>query len=458
MCLILLKYDNNVVFTGDEWDYQSIGVNSYYGYEFLTTGRLEEAEVYRFTALDNGKIRFWEGFSGKKAFYRVPFYPLFVSFTYKLFGINPIIIKYIQLFIVVTAGLLLVFIGRMVWNERGLYIGYLSFILFVGLNCRFTAHLMPENWQLLFLSAITICLLFHYRGSLAFSMILGLTLGLSCLNKGTTFLLLPLIIVSDILYWRIRNRSHWKNLILFMVFFAVITGPWSLYVSNERNELTFLSAQTNEVLLDGNNEFCSDGLWHPEWRDIADSWYNTDKMDSKSGAIRVLNFYVNNPREIANLTAKFKAGFATVPSFNAMISIYLVFLTSCMYFKSRCLLSGLSRASAVLFALLILIFSICFGIWSRLINDYMFISFIAFIILLSAVFTRRLKQELKLPMEFFIILLNFLIFTLAFYVCNETYPSRYVKTMDGVFLLSGFYFLLRIFECSQIKYPEVHKN
>jgi hypothetical protein len=56
-----------------------------------------------------------------------------------------------------------------------------------------------------------------------------------------------------------------------------------------------------------------------------------------------------------------------------------------------------------------------------------------------------LTKNLELPSEFFIIILNFFIFTLVFYVCNETYPSRYVRTMDGILILLSFYLLFEIF-------------
>ena len=446
--IALLKgdYDNNVVFTGDEWDYQSIGVNSYYGYEFLTTGRLQEVDAYKFKELDDGKIKYWEKFSGRVAYYRVPFYPIFISLTYKLFGVNPVIVKYIQLFLLVVAGLLLVYIGMLAWGEKGFYIGYLSFILFVGLNYRFSCHLMPENWQLLFLSVMTICLFYYFTGSRSCSVLLGVILGLSCLNKGTTFFLFPIIVITDLFYIKFKKKGHWYNMLLFALGFSVITGSWSIYVSIERNQLTFLSTQTGEVLLDGNNEYCADGLWHPEWRDSPDSFYNTDKMGNSAGVLRVINFYVKNPGYVSNFPAKIKAGFAPVNSFNAMICLYLIFFSSHICRRSYFTDTGLKKTAAIFFALFLLGISICFGLISRSLSDKLFFSVVTVIFILSVVFYKEVVSELKLPLQFFIILMNFLIFTLAFYVCNETYPSRYVKTMDGIFILLTFYFSFEIFD------------
>jgi len=445
IALIKGNYDNKVVFTGDEWDYQSIGVNSYYGYKFLTTGRLKETEAYKFKGLDDGKIKFWEGFTGRSAYYRVPFYPFFISMTYKFFGVNPIIVKYIQLFLLTVSGLLLVYIGRLVWGERGFYIGYLSFIIFVGLNYRFSSHLMPENWQFLFLSVITICLFYHYMGSRPCSFFMGVILGLSCLNKGTTFFLFPLIVITDLFYNKFKKKGHLYNMLLFALGFSVITGLWSIYVSVERNQLTFLSSQTGEVLLDGNNENSTDGLWHPEWRNNPDSFYNTDKMGNSAGVLRVMNFYLKNPGYLSNFPAKIKAGFAPVYSFNALVCLYFIFLSSSIYRRAKYRTTGLNKTALISVALLLICFSICFGFISRSLNDKLFFIVVILIFLLSVVVYKRFLNELKIPLQFFIILMNFLIFTLAFYVCNETYASRYVKTMDGIFILLTFYLLFETF-------------
>ena len=174
------NYTNKVIFTGDEWDYQSIGVNYQYGHGFLTTGPVEGFDVYKLDSLDDGRIRFWENFSGKKAYHRGPFYPAFACLFYKLFGINPIIIKYFQLLILIVSGSLLPIIGRLAWGEKGFYFGLAGFIIFVFLNHRFSEHLMPENWQFLFLSLIIICLFYHHRGSKLHSALLGILLDYPC--------------------------------------------------------------------------------------------------------------------------------------------------------------------------------------------------------------------------------------------------------------------------------------
>lgn len=447
LALIKADYNNKVVFTGDEWDYQSIAVNNYYGSEFLTTGRIKEIETYKLEKLDDGKIQFWENFSGNKAYHRGPFYPAFLCLSYKVFGINPIVVKYFQLFLIVFSGLLLVFIGKLAWGEKGQYIGYLSSIVFVTLNYRFSEHLMPENWQFLFLALITILLFYHYRGSGMHSILLGIMLGFSLLNKGTTFFLFPIIILIDMFYVSYKNKSHWWNMLLFVISFVFIAGLWSMYVSVERNQFTFISAQAGEVLLEGNNEFCSDGLWHPEWRDKPYSSYNTDKMGSLPSVIRVVNFYLDNPRYLSNFPAKVKTAFAPIYSFIALISLYLILLSFWISSKSKFITSIVNKWFGFVIAFLLLCFSIFFSLFSATLNTMMFFSIVALMFFLSILFYKELlKIPIIIPFQFVVIFLNFLIFTLAFYVCNETYLSRYVKTMDGIFILVCFYLLFEILD------------
>jgi len=447
LCAIVIiegKYDNKVDFTGDEWDYQSIAVNNYFGYAFLTTGRIKEIEAYKFKNLDDGKIKFWERFSGRKAFNRSPLYPFFVSFIYRLFGINPAIVKYIQLLLIVTSGMLLVPIGRLAWGDKGYYIGYLSFILFVFLNYRFPEHLMPENWQFLFLSLITICMFNHYKGSRTYSILLGILLGISCLNKGTTFFLFPLIILSDLYYFRFKNKVHWQNICLFAIGFIVITGLWSLEVSKQRNQFTFISSQTSDVILDGNNEYCKDGLWHPEWKGNPDSFYNTDKMNNKPVFLRVINFYMANPGSLSNFPGKIKKAFTPVYSFITLITFYLILLSLRLYHESGTTYKGLTRLFVKIIMVLLFCFSICFGLFSWTLPDIVFFLLLLLIFFFSIIYHKGVLKKVNLPFEFFVVFLNFLIFTLTFYVCNETYPSRYIKTMDGIFILVSVYLFFEI--------------
>jgi hypothetical protein len=444
--IIIIKgdYDNKVDFTGDEWDYQSIAVNSCFGDDFLTTGPIHDIETYRFKNLDQGKITFWERFSGQKAYHRSPFYPLFLIVVYKSFGINPVIVKYIQLLVLLISGLLLIPIANIAWGEKGYYIGYLSFIIFVFLNYRFSEHLMPENWQFLFLALIIISLFNHYKRSTKYSVVLGILLGISCLNKGTTFFLFPLIIISDLIYCRYKDHGHWGNMFFFASGFILITGIWSLNISMQRNQLTYISSQTSEVILDGNNEYCGDGLWHPEWKGIPDSYYNNDKGNKKSELLRVIKFYIKNPASLSNFAGKIKRAYAPLHSFIVLITFSLILMSLKRYPGSESIL--MREGNLLTKSGLILLFCLATGIGVSMKNlpDPVFFTLFILFCSLCVFFNKKIKETVQIPYEFIIIFLNFLVFTLTFYVCNETYSSRYVKTMEGIFILVSVYLFFEI--------------
>jgi 4-amino-4-deoxy-L-arabinose transferase-like glycosyltransferase len=393
-------YNNKVIFTGDEWDYQSIGVNFYYGHDFLLTGPLEQLPLYKLEKLNKGKMTFWEHSKGKKAVYRSPLYPIFICGVYKFFGVNPVIVKYIQLLLLIVSGLLLILTAKLIWGSKGLMIGYWGFVTFMILNYRYPEHLMPETWQFLFLHLILIVLLLYYSGSVKYALILGIILGISVLNKGTTFFLFPIILIYDLYYIFKKKWYHIQKTALFILGFVLITGFWSIYIYQNQRSVIYISTQGSEVLLDGNNELCGDGLWHPEWRNNNSCFYNHDHKKDNPTIIRVINFYYTYPEYLKNILAKISNGILVLPSF---------------------------------------LFSVGF-----------------LLTLLVVSFIHRIKIPVAIPVQFVIIFMNFVIFTIVFYVCNETYSARYVKTMDGVFILFGFYCFFEIIKIFKVKHQVHH--
>ena len=398
--LIRGSYKNTVVFTGDEWDYQSIGVNYMYGHDFLITGLIEKPEIYRISCLDKGKLGFWKQFSGVRAIYRSPFYPAFICAVYKCFGINPVLIKYFQLILLFISGGLLIVIAKLLWKDKGIYIGGFAFLGFILLNYKYPQHLMPETWQFLFLHLVILCSVWYYRGHTWLAAAAGIILGISALNKGTTFFLFPLIIACDSYYALRRKRFSTRTIFLFVTGFIIVTGTWSMVLSANQHRFIYISTQGNEVLLDGNNEFCTDGLWHPEWREHEKSYYYHDHMENSPAIFRVVHFYMDNPGHFRYLPAKFVNGFFVLPSFILMLVLSMLIIGIRNIFK--------------------------------------------------------IKKSISVPIQFIVVFLNFIIFTLLFYVCNETYPARYVKTMDGVFLLTASCFLFWIVDFTSLFIKDPH--
>jgi 4-amino-4-deoxy-L-arabinose transferase-like glycosyltransferase len=442
-------FHNTVIFAGDEWEYQVIAVNHYYGHGFLTTGKIEETGKYRFSQLSTDKLKFWENKSGK-AYYRSPFYPAFLILCYKIFGVNPLAVKLLQLVLVFMAGLLLIRVGEQLYGNKGFIIGSVSYLFFIFINYRFAEHLMPENWQLVWISLILIFLSFHYSNRPVYSVALGAVLGISVLNKGTTFLIFPIVILCDACFIMMR-KHRFVNTILLMLPFLIITVGWSLYLSKQTNAWTYISTQSKDVLLDGNNEYCTDGAWHPEWRNNIHSFYYQEHIRNLSPLKKVSLFYVKNPDSITNLVAKIYSGFSSLLTIHILLGLFFTHL-------SIRLLTGLSNGvkttnqlslwmmrvvPGLLFLLLVFFFMTLNA------NEYACL-LILFLLLQTTVFRYGLKKSASLPLPFMILLTNFLIFTILFYTSNEVYTSRFVKMTDGIVLLTITHFIM-------VSFPELAK-
>lgn len=434
------NFKNSVIFEGDEWEYQAIAVNHYYGHGFLTTGRIEDIAKYKISELDTEKLHFWDSKSGK-AYYRSPFYPFFLSLCYQVLGISPLPVKLFQLLLVFVAGLLLIRIGEQCWGSKGNIIGIFSFVGFVLLNYRFAEHLMPESWQLLFVSIILYSLFFHYKNRPLYSIALGVVLGISVLNKGTTLLLFPIVLIYDLYLIVTQAKLRIQNTSLFAISFLIVAYSWSFYLSKQVHAPTFISLQTNSVLLDGNNEYCIDGYWHPEWRNDSNCFYNQSHLKNKSNVEKVASFYLQNPAFLKNLTYKVEAGFHSLYSVQILLILFFSRL-SVLLFNWITGNSGSNKKSTVVMQYLLPLVAFSFLLFFTGFMENIPYTFMVllFLFVQIGILKNDIKISLKLPSHFSILILNFFIFTILFYVCNEVYTSRYVKTMEGIILLAVVYY------------------
>jgi hypothetical protein len=438
------NFKDSVTFSGDEWEYQAIAVNQYYGHGFMVTGRLEETDNYKITLLDSNKMSFWESKSGK-AFHRSPFYPGFLFIFYKLFGVHPLIVKLFQLLLIFIAGWLLIKIMEQVLGQRGFWVGLIAYLIFIVSTYRFAEHLMPENWQLLFISIITYLLFSHFRNKPVFSFLLGTVLAFSVLNKGTTFFLLPTILIYDIYLLVFQKTGRAINTLILLTSFALITGIWSFYLSGQINQPVFVTTQASEVLLDGNNEYCNDGLWHPEWRDNTQSYYYSPDLYNKPNVQKVLSFYFENPKYLRNVFSKLNAGFMSLFSFKVLLGIILTYMAVCFIERKNLKLNTGNFKIGAVFIFLALT-SIIFYISQT--DKYILSATVPILFVLSLLIDKGNSQNrVIVPVPFLIVFFNFLLFVLTFYSCNEVYISRYVKTMEGITILTFLLFSDKLYSC-----------
>ena len=123
-----LKFNNEVVFSGDAWQYQSMAVNWAKGFGLMRLGavggdyrqdyKLAPVVAERYLPhlelfIANGKA------GGYYSFYRTPGYIVFMGTIYKWFGVNPIIVKQIQLFLIIFIAAFLPYLGWHYWQKTG---------------------------------------------------------------------------------------------------------------------------------------------------------------------------------------------------------------------------------------------------------------------------------------------------------------------------------------------------
>ena len=305
---------------------------------------------------------------------------------------------------------------------------------------------MPESWQLFFFSIIVYSLFLHYKNRPLYSIVLGVALGISVLNKGTTLLIFPIVLIYDLYLIVTQAKLRIQNTSLFALSFLIITCSWSFYLSKQVHAPTFISLQANSVLLDGNNEYCTDGYWHPEWRNDSNCFYHQSQQKNKSNVGKVASFYLQNPVFLKNLSYKIEAGFHSLHVVQILLILFFAKL-SILLFNWITGNSGSNKRSItwILYLLLLLTFSFLFFFTSFIDNiPYTFVV-LFFLIVQIGLPKNDINIFIKLPTHFTILILNFFIFTILFYVCNEVYVSRYVKTMEGIILLSALYYAQSFF-------------
>ena len=362
----LSKFDDKVPFSGDSIGYQTIAVNFAKGHGFNIYGGIDSFNTYCFKLVNIIDVE--EGVVHKKDdlyglhsaqvnYYRSPSYPIIIGLIYKIFGICPLIVKYIQLLLLVIATCFLIITSYRLWGIRGFYIGWVSSILLLTCTYKVAGDIMTEVMVLFILSLILfllVCFFKHKRT--IYAILIGVIFGLAFLTKGSV-IFIPIIFAFSMLIKIFRFKDFnllGKLIVITCLAFATIL-PWIIYInikaSEEIKELQFYRKQIlnsqyrfngsttivkkmlNEIVLKfdkkrvlhlidkkinniefvflskeggytiiaGNNEFCTDGGFHWEgggnispFSTYQNTFYYNDGMEFKNPIKRVLNFYKYN--------------------------------------------------------------------------------------------------------------------------------------------------------------------
>jgi hypothetical protein len=451
------KFNDTAFFGGDTWEYQSMAVNWITGHG-LSFGGYEPFSVYKFSltgsdVTSEGRKNFLSYFkrtSPLENFYRTPGYPVFLGLIYKLFGIHPAIVKQIQLLIFIIIGGFLPFIGWFYWKKQGLIAGTAAGFIFINTysiltpmaNITHPSEILAEPLITFMMFVLLIASIFwQEKKTLLRTFILGVILGLSLLIKGSN-IYIPVLYALYFFYLFIKKGLSIKPLIILITGIFLIVIPWSVYASIKTGHPVILSTQGENALLDTNNEFTSDGRWHPEgFSNGVDTFYLQPWIKKYPDIIKVLIFYSLHPNSIPpTLFHKIDYGFTNFPFFELLILLLIYFQVS--EISKNPLIVILSSAPVIYFCYMEIFAPISLtGIYRNQPLLWLLHSPILIIILSALMIYNFIKGKSgnikSIPIFFVILYLNFFLISVTIFGL-----TRYVQVIDFMFMLTAFRYLL----------------
>jgi 4-hydroxybenzoate polyprenyltransferase len=413
-------------------------------------------------------------------FTKPPLYSVVIAAIYALCGVNPQYVVNFHLFLVMFIAIAQLFIGVRLLNLVGIPIGILTAWVYYKLTIPDIVNFYPH-----FLVQFFLLIVFWLRIdgkknlNIRYSVIVGLALGLMVLTNGN-IVFIPVLLFS---YQFIRcvKRGQFKSFLFMVLTFGLTLAPWVFFANwrltatqHERdkwverieqgvkvkklndglfqNQLkqTFtdslimsyciqniykkfctdgyviISKQPfGDEILGAHNEFSHDGNFHPEWRFLKYSYYNTHPSNSVP-VVRICRFYYDSPRSLVrNILGKFRATsyFLSPVYLFAWLLVALISIWNILNIKTYKFLLLLVCIAIYLtfpFAVITLLLCGC-----------------SILILIAALFSNKLWN---VPHMFSFALLNTIIITVLFIGV-----PRYVQIIDPILLLSVAAISLRFF-------------
>lgn len=171
--------------------------------------------------------------------YRPPAYPYFLGLVYWLFGHQPNVAKLVQIFLYLLLCYAVYLIGKLLFEEGTANLSAFIVGTYPSL-AGFNLVLMSDNLFTLFLTlSVLTSLYFLSTRKLKFVVASGVLAGLATLTRtvGAT-LLVSLILVLGIEFFRTKRASAWPVLLSILSFLAVVL-PWTYRNYNVRRNPVF---------------------------------------------------------------------------------------------------------------------------------------------------------------------------------------------------------------------------
>lgn len=457
------KFDNYVPFDeqySDFVDYQVLAVNFAKGHGIQRTGIVGDYKSYKFSGADPTKYKYYKpnflDNSGSFYTFRVPGYSLFLGIIYKMFGINPIVVKHIQLMLLVFVAVCLPYVGFYYWGKSGFLSGIVGSFFSIAFSFRLANVLLMDAILPFLLMLIVLAWIYMERKpSTASRAMLGLTFGLGLLMKGT-FILIPVFTALYFFYQFIVYRDKKILLHLFTIaFFSFLTVlPWSIYASVQAGSFIFLDKQGNNfaVVLAGHNEYVvRTGVRNSFWVTDGTIFHYNYYLNEKSNWMKVFHYYRYHPDYLfITLGKQFIEGFACFLFFNLILLLYFCDLLKVFFVRNfpkktnqylllvlPLLLVGLGFSYLV---------SVNSALFYTLFSDYLSFKIILFtfaLLFIALIIKYYSFASLKIPWLFLIIFVNFFAINVLFSPEHSTYQSRHVKVSEFLYILFGCQFLFQ---------------
>jgi len=335
------SFDDYAYFAGDTWQYQSVAVNLIKGHGYKYGG-FENFDIYKFKKNTYYKQHLspqelFDIFYHQQDFfiYKTPLYQLFLALIYKLFGIHPLYVKFIQLVLLCLVSTSLPLLGFLYLKKSGIVPGVISSFIFIKYFCPDPSLVMTESFTIFTFLLWIISFVLWERNTSSFStLFLGIMTGILILAKAY-LLIIPVTFVYLLISIKIFSKFLYQAL-LFTLGLVISIAPWSICASLNSGQIIIVSGQTRNILLDSNNESSIfTGKWSPGWRrwNQGNPKYLYNRLDdSQYSTFAKLILFLKKYNQFIPLMIRNKLSSAcgdmfTFAIFICMFLYYLSFLT-----------------------------------------------------------------------------------------------------------------------------------
>jgi hypothetical protein len=478
----------------DVWETHTIAANFAKYNLFPVMGIVDEGDFYQLDKLEENEIRAYIKCRFLSAgpvvdFFKPPVYGFILGVSYKIFGIDLKVAYYLNCVFYIGTMLLMMLIGGLLFNRNGYLIGGVVAIFYTLTTGHSFSNVLPETLLTLMLLAIVYySILTTQKKSLKNVILLGLFISLGILTKGIMLLISFVIIFYFCLMYYMEKKFRVNLIVLFTVI-SITFLPWVLYANyvksnsidemikwKEQVEITEKDCQSAYILdknwsndgvgftsevnqdklvtkllkryvspnlfiiisnqapsegfLEVHNEYCIDGLWHPDWIFKKEAIYNNKYLDA-SPVLKVIQFYIDNPSFIY----KIAVGKIKRATSGHSFSVFLLttFLIGCY------LILEIFNKFRLYKKMVILAIFLGSYVFSMYYSKNFHIVFVIISFISGMIFYRKEQME-KLPIAIPSCIIGLLSVLVLFYG-----PTRYVEFAHPILLLFSTYlvFLLR---------------